>query len=36
MLWRVSLPQGFAPQRQSGRSEWNPAAALTVGAAIHF
>jgi hypothetical protein len=35
-LWRVTLPQGFAPGRTTGRGEWNPGGALTVGGAIHF
>jgi hypothetical protein len=35
-LWRLSTPTGFAPLRATTRSEWNPGAAVKVGAAIHF
>lgn len=35
-LWRVTLPQAFAPGRTTGRGEWNPGAGITVGGAFHF
>ncbi len=35
-LWRLSPPEGFTPLRATSRSEWNPGARVSVGAAIHF